>query len=127
MQTRVAAICFCGVVLLAGCSKPGEQSAGTNAPSEKVAGNQSVDYHKLIVLPIMGHQARIKDPNYKAFEHAQMLCNESPTPAAEDNNPWCGAVHKAKVCATTVTILGATGPQWAAYVVKHPSPECPPK
>lgn len=123
MPTKAALICVAAALLLAGCSKPGANSSVT---SEGTPGTQAVDYHKLIVFPLSRDTT---DPNYKAYTHAEMLCNESSTPAAAENNLWCGAVQKAKDCSFSFGFNPkfSNGPALAAYVEKHPSADCPPK
>lgn len=114
---RIATVTvFCVAALaLAGCSKPGKQAAAV-----------SVDYHNLISYGAGESKYYANDPNLPAMKHAQTMCAEAGDNS--EGNPWCDAVHKAMVCGSSLK-RGAnqTGPEWASFVEKHPSIECPPK
>lgn len=114
MRTMTAVFFCVAALALAGCSKPGKQAAA------------SVDYHNLISYGAGEAKYYASDPNLSAMKHAQTMCAEAG--GNSEGNQWCDAVHKAMVCGSSLKrSANETGPEWASFVEKHPSIECPPK
>lgn len=125
MRIATITICCIATLALAGCSKPGKQG-GTGSISTTPEGQTAtVDYHSLISYRVGNPERYVNDPNYPAFKHAQMKCAEAGENL--EDNAWCDAVYKAKVCGDASARGDRNGRQWAVYVEQHPSVACPPK
>jgi hypothetical protein len=126
MRIATATVFCVAALAIAGCSKPGKQGGTgsvSTAPEGQAAG---VDYHSLISYGAGASKYYANDPNLPAMKHAKTMCAEAG--GNSDGNPWCDAVHKAMVCGSSLKrSANETGPEWASFVEKHPSIECPPK